>query len=173
MTAGFSHSEISGSKRICRSPKLIAAYHVLHRLVSPRHPLIARNSLHCRFLTLKDKYSSRVVLFYYSLFLWRWTVKEQKLFCFLSILVTTQWWALVDSNHRPPRYQHDALTNWAKGPKRGFEIWGRDLRSEIKIWVSNGIAWLILVEPDGFEPTTSCLQSRRSTNWAMAPFESY
>ena len=68
MTAGFSHSEISGSKRICRSPKLIAAYHVLHRLVSPRHPLIARNSLHCRFLTLKDKYSSRVVLFYYSLF---------------------------------------------------------------------------------------------------------
>ena len=127
----------------------------------------------CRFLTLKDKYSSRVVLFYYSLFLWRWTVKEQKLFCFLSILVTTQWWALVDSNHRPPRYQHDALTNWAKGPKRGFEIWGRDLRSEIKIWVSNGIAWLILVEPDGFEPTTSCLQSRRSTNWAMAPFESY
>ena len=32
------HSEISGSKRICRSPKLIAAYHVLHRLSDPRHP---------------------------------------------------------------------------------------------------------------------------------------
>ena len=24
--------------------------------------------------------------------------------------------------------------------------------------------WKILVEPDGVEPTTSCLQSRRSTN---------
>ena len=30
--AGLSHSEISGSKVICTSPKLIAAYHVLHRL---------------------------------------------------------------------------------------------------------------------------------------------
>ena len=30
---------------MCRSPKLIAACHVLHRLVSPRHPLIARNCL--------------------------------------------------------------------------------------------------------------------------------
>ena len=32
------HSEISGSIRICRSPELIAAYHVLHRLWEPRHP---------------------------------------------------------------------------------------------------------------------------------------
>ena len=31
-TAGLSHSEISGSKAICASPKLIAACHVLHRL---------------------------------------------------------------------------------------------------------------------------------------------
>jgi hypothetical protein len=42
---GFPHSEISGSKRACRSPKLIAAYHVLHRLLMPRHPLCALSSL--------------------------------------------------------------------------------------------------------------------------------
>ena len=36
-TAGFPHSEISGSKDICSSPKLIAAYHVFHRLPVPRH----------------------------------------------------------------------------------------------------------------------------------------
>ena len=30
--AGLSHSEIRGSKVICTSPRLIAAYHVLHRL---------------------------------------------------------------------------------------------------------------------------------------------
>ena len=36
--AGFPHSEISGSKDICSSPKLIAAYHVFHRLSVPRHP---------------------------------------------------------------------------------------------------------------------------------------
>ena len=34
---GFPHSEISGSKRMCRSPKLIAACRVLHRLLMPRH----------------------------------------------------------------------------------------------------------------------------------------
>ena len=31
------HSEISGSKLICSSPKLIAACHVLLRLLMPRH----------------------------------------------------------------------------------------------------------------------------------------
>ena len=35
---GLSHSEILGSKVICTYPKLIAAYHVLHRLCEPRHP---------------------------------------------------------------------------------------------------------------------------------------
>ena len=37
-TARLSHSEIFGSKVICTSPKLIAAYRVLHRLHVPRHP---------------------------------------------------------------------------------------------------------------------------------------
>ena len=37
-TAGLSHSEIPGSKVICTYPRLIAAYHVLHRLHEPRHP---------------------------------------------------------------------------------------------------------------------------------------
>ena len=37
-TAGLSHSEIRGSKVICTYPRLIAAYHVLHRLHEPRHP---------------------------------------------------------------------------------------------------------------------------------------
>ena len=32
------HSEILGSQLVCSSPRLIAAYHVLHRLSVPRHP---------------------------------------------------------------------------------------------------------------------------------------
>ena len=32
------HSDICGSIRICRSPQLFAACHVLHRLPEPRHP---------------------------------------------------------------------------------------------------------------------------------------
>ena len=42
---GFPHSEISGSKPICGSPKLIAACHVLHRLLMPRHSPCALISL--------------------------------------------------------------------------------------------------------------------------------
>ena len=42
---GFPHSEISGSMRMCRSPKLIAACHVLRRLLMPRHSPCALYSL--------------------------------------------------------------------------------------------------------------------------------
>ena len=37
-SSGFPHSEIHGSKLILSSPWLIAEYHVLHRLLLPRHP---------------------------------------------------------------------------------------------------------------------------------------
>ena len=42
---GFPHSEIPGSKPACGSPRLIAACHVLHRLLLPRHPPCALSSL--------------------------------------------------------------------------------------------------------------------------------
>ena len=41
----FPHSEICGSRDICSSPQLIAAYHVFHRLLVPRHPPCALYSL--------------------------------------------------------------------------------------------------------------------------------
>ena len=44
-SAGFPHSEISGSTDICSSPKLIAACHVLRRLLMPRHSPCALYSL--------------------------------------------------------------------------------------------------------------------------------
>ena len=44
-SAGFPHSDISGSMDICSSPKLFAAYHVFHRLLVPRHPPCALISL--------------------------------------------------------------------------------------------------------------------------------
>src|SRR3712207_3070598 len=42
---GFPHSEILGSKLVRSSPRLIAAYHVLHRLSAPRHPPDALKAL--------------------------------------------------------------------------------------------------------------------------------
>ena len=38
LPAGFPHSDIHGSKIICISPWLFAAYHVFLRLSVPRHP---------------------------------------------------------------------------------------------------------------------------------------
>ena len=49
-SARFPHSEISGSMGICPSPKLFAAYHVLHRLLVPRHPPYALISITKRFV---------------------------------------------------------------------------------------------------------------------------
>ena len=43
--SGFPHSEIHGSKPACGSPWLFAAYHVLRRLLVPRHPPYALYSL--------------------------------------------------------------------------------------------------------------------------------
>ena len=43
--AGFPHSDIPGSKPACGSPRLIAACHVLLRLLAPRHPPYALSSL--------------------------------------------------------------------------------------------------------------------------------
>jgi hypothetical protein len=42
---GFPHSGIPGSKLDDSSPRLIAAIHALHRLLTPRHPPYALSSL--------------------------------------------------------------------------------------------------------------------------------
>ena len=45
---GFPHSDIRGSTIARISPRLFAACHVLHRLLAPRHPPNALNSLQIR-----------------------------------------------------------------------------------------------------------------------------
>ena len=52
ISGGFPHSDISGSKPIPGSPKLNAGYHVLHRLLLPRHP---PNALFALDLTRKEQ----------------------------------------------------------------------------------------------------------------------
>ena len=44
-SCGFPHSDTSGSKGICPSPKLFAAYRVFRRLLVPRHPPYALSSM--------------------------------------------------------------------------------------------------------------------------------
>ena len=50
--AGLPHSEIPGSMRACRSPRHIAACHVLHRLSVPRHPPSTLSNLTIKCLDL-------------------------------------------------------------------------------------------------------------------------
>ena len=59
-SCGFPHSEICGSMDICSSPQLIAAYHVFHRLLVPRHPPCALSCL--TFLSLRLAYRKTTVL---------------------------------------------------------------------------------------------------------------
>ena len=52
ISGGFPHSDIHGSKPIPGSPWLNAGYHVLHRLLLPRHP---PNALFALDLTQKEQ----------------------------------------------------------------------------------------------------------------------
>ena len=52
LSGGLPHSEIHGSKLILSSPGLIAEYHVLHRLLLPRH---SPNALLALDLIQKEK----------------------------------------------------------------------------------------------------------------------
>ena len=62
-SAGFPHSEICGSIDICSSPQLIAACHVLLRLLMPRHSPCALPSL--TFVSLSFKRSLVLLAFPY------------------------------------------------------------------------------------------------------------
>ena len=62
--AGLPHSEISGSKLVDSSPKLIAVFRVLHSLLMPRHPSCARIRLARNFTSL-SRYV--VILFNFQL----------------------------------------------------------------------------------------------------------
>ena len=117
---GLSHSEIFGSKVICTYPKLIAAYHVLHRLREPRHPPCALAYFLSNWLLRKlsitemEKYRREYGLIY--------TFSSLLLFYFLYIMskiVSHCWgmWRITDSNRWPSACKADALASWANPPR--------------------------------------------------------
>src|SRR3954466_10767726 len=53
----LSHSEIFGLMLVCSYTKLIAAYHVLHRLLVPRHPPYAL--IRFKYCISKSKFKSQ------------------------------------------------------------------------------------------------------------------
>ena len=126
---GFLHSEICGSMDICSSPQLIAAYRVLRRLPVPRHSPCALLSLTMRYITYPSSelvmreslllHSTNIVVypnitihgFYITLSHSQFSLFNfQGAFWMGVFCVIEDWWAQVDSNHRPHAYQACALT---------------------------------------------------------------
>ena len=131
----FPHSEISGSMLICSSPKLIAAYHVFHRLPVPRHSPCALVRLTFQTFSwniwypLDSLLPTKIIVtlpFEIAIFLKRTyynlcfaviiQFSRYVLVMFLKArspetLILITWWAKMDSNHRPHDYQSCALAS--------------------------------------------------------------
>ena len=56
-SAGLPHSDVAGSRVICTSPALFAAYRVLLRLREPRHPPVALSYFFFLFVLMPPDYS--------------------------------------------------------------------------------------------------------------------
>ena len=121
--AGLSHSEIFGSKVICTYPKLIAAYHVLHRLREPRHPPCAL----IYFLLSPDsspflKKDLNQMVRYILLALTKFTffcTSCQRSFDYIPQFTLSEYqlWRITDSNRWPSACKADALASWANPPR--------------------------------------------------------
>ena len=162
------HSEIPGSKPVRGSPRLIAAYHVLHRLSAPRHPpntLKALDRSHYQHPPLgrvtrlapcagviRKTICFKHIRGHCGQANPRWSLVVQSLaarkndrICFL--------FTMTDSTHQPLRRKCEfGFSKDASSPKAAPAAQKPRQQS------AN------LVEPDGIEPTTSCLQSTRSPN---------
>src|SRR5438045_2561350 len=146
--AGLPHSEIPGSKRACRSPRLIAACCVLHRLSVPRHPPSTLSNLTIKCLDLMRS----AVESQYNGF-------DMHLFNYNPYsIVNEPSIAKIDAGCnlffrlRPPLISRRLLFSAA---------WMIDNRSAGQA-ISAQPFQRALVELIGIEPTTPCLQSRCS-----------
>ena len=172
-SGGFPHSEIHGSKPIPGSPWLIAGYHVLHRLLLPRHPpnaLIAldsirkktdperpgRSRLESKFTLPRPRHHGRNRK--------RGNVK-------ISVLDLDN--AAVDRHPQgwPPPHPHSGAAgnaflslNDVKPPRGETGVRLDDGRHPGRCGRQSNRKGDRMVEPGGFEPPTLCLQSRCSTS---------
>ena len=139
---GFPHSEISGSKLICSSPKLIAACHVLHRLLMPRHSP-------CALISLTISGSQRIMRLHRRIFYRSncscYPIIPQYLFqtafaALPSVALLLLFFSLFSFQGAVP--VKDRI---------------KTLKGSLSVLIHSS-----MVEISGIEPLTSCVQSRRS-----------
>ena len=129
----FPHSEICGSKVICTSPQLIAAYRVLHRLLMPRHPSCALSSL-TYFLTITSSLSNFKLL---------WQPLR------ICKIVFEYFYSTLCFPEKPSNLNYLKKFSYL-------------LLSFFECLLSIQFSMCWLVEISGIEPLASCLQGRRS-----------
>jgi hypothetical protein len=188
-SSGFPHSDIHGSTVVRTFPWLFAAYHVLHRLSAPRHPPNALKALdhsHCRcpprptkvgrhfdrrkdqlLRDLPDRRRLRLRIF--------GGLKDSPSTCRHRRHSNKPSLHDVRKQLRPPGSKRNLVprnfdyrrscrgTGWSSQPVRPRRQRREDGQSPITK-SGDTTSEARVVEPDGIEPTTSCLQSRRSPN---------
>ena len=155
LAGGFPHSEIHGSKFVRNSPWLIAAYDVLHRLSAPRHPPNALKTLdrsHYRCPSTRQQTESIEKTSFFEVMPDRRRLRLR-----------------IRSRHATPPGQHSNKTFSSRCQiTRAHRHSGHEfllMRTSHAVGLpAAAYQGARLVEPDGIEPTTSCLQSRRSPN---------
>ena len=148
---GLPHSEIPGSKRACRSPRLIAACCVLHRLSVPRHPPSTLSNLTIKCLDLMrsavESYGFIMHLFIYN----PYSIVNERIWSRRPALPFNLIRLKLTAGLAIPLFLV-LLRTWGNGPlKTAISAQPSDHRDG-------------LVELIGIEPTTPCLQSRCSPN---------
>ena len=158
--AGLLHSDICGSMFVCNYPQLFAAYHVLRRLPMPRHSPCALCSLTLIMLCSPTEW----ILFRIAS-LWNCSqIFFPKLFWSLRSFL---WLAF---SHLPfiqfSKYLEKHNPSRLLVGSSGLE----PPTSRLSGVRSNHLSYEpILVEINGIEPLTPCLQSRCSPSWAIPP----
>ncbi len=86
------------------------------------------------------------------------------------------WWSHQDLNLEPTGYEPGALTNWAIGPTTFLQIFDMVAPKRVelltfRVWTerSNQLSYSAMVERKGVEPSTSCVQGRRSSQVSYPP----
>ena len=185
LQGGLPHSEIVGSKLIRSSPTLIAAYHVLHRLCMPRHPPVALKTLdrsHCQCPSVHVPEDRRSAERYMdqqkdrgepqAFKRWHWHKKTSfsrsvrgprsgKPISCRELSVPGD-----EPHASPPGRKQRAMHPLRPGSAGGTRT---NLLFTMSCRTGGGLLgcrklfskWM-MVEPDGIEPTTPCLQSRCS-----------
>ena len=143
-SAGLPHSDIRGSMGICPSPRLFAACHVLRRLREPRHPPYALSNFVVSSFPLPwDRNLRNSRLWVFGIF--------TRLLVFVLCLV-----ARLGKDRSSLRLARD------------FYSFASSMSMSSSLMCPHPVSpacgsFLSVVENNGFEPLTPCLQSRRSS----------